>query len=301
MQQQPNFLCHLITIPTLMQQNIFRNQAISTNLKTIEANPKIQSVILTSSKPSIFSAGLDIQELVAPDPNRLPKFWNSMQQVCLDLYGSRLATVAALQGHAIAGGCMLAMACDYRVMYAGDCTPNNSENGQSDKKKKQHIPTIGLNETKLGIAAPPWMGQLMVNTIGFRPTEWALALGTLFSPKDALNIGLVDAVVEGHKDDSNSNHDDVSNGILQQLLPPSLHDQIAEPVIQNAFQEALTFAKIPPQARWASKQITRSQFLMDMEAKRDVDREHFCGFITLDAVQKNLGAYVEALKKRSKK
>ncbi len=191
---------------------------------------------------------------------------------------------------------MLAMACDYRVMYSGDNATNNSDNGGHDKKKKQHIPTIGLNETKLGIAAPPWMGQLMVNTIGFRPAERALALGTLFSPKDALDIGLVDVVVGGH-----TNHDDVSNGILQQLLPPFLHDQITEPVIQNAFQEALTYAKIPPQARWASKQITRSQFLMDMEAKRDVDREHFCGFIRLDAVQKNLSAYVEALKKRSKK
>ena len=129
-----------------------RNEAICSSIKNVEANPKIQSVVLASSNPTIFSAGLDITELVTPDKDRLPKFWNSLQQVYIDLYGSRLATVAAIQGHAPAAGCFLAMACDYRVMFAGSI---NSET------KKKHVPTIGLNETQLGIAAPPWMGQLL--------------------------------------------------------------------------------------------------------------------------------------------
>lgn len=94
-------------------------------------------MILASSNAKIFSAGLDVSELVAPDANRLPAFWNSLQQVYIDLYGSRLATVACIQGHAPAAGCFLAMACDYRVMSAGNAN---------------HIPTIGLNETQLGIA-----------------------------------------------------------------------------------------------------------------------------------------------------
>ena len=124
-----------------------RNEAISASIKNIETNhPKIQSVILASSNPTIFSAGLDVSELLAPDADRLPKFWNSLQQVYLDLYGTRLATIAAIQGHAPAAGCMLAMACDYRVMYAGD-------SGDNGDKKKKHVPTIGLNETQLGIAA----------------------------------------------------------------------------------------------------------------------------------------------------
>lgn len=76
-----------------------RNEAISSSLKQIESNPKIQSVIFASSNPAIFSAGLDINELISPSDERLPKFWNSLQQVYIDLYGSRLATVAAIQGH----------------------------------------------------------------------------------------------------------------------------------------------------------------------------------------------------------
>ena len=67
-----------------------------------------------------------------------------MQQLYIDLYSSRLATVAAVQGHAPAAGCFLAMACDYRIMSTGD-----------GKK----VPTIGLNETRLGIA-----GELSIYT-----------------------------------------------------------------------------------------------------------------------------------------
>jgi 3,2-trans-enoyl-CoA isomerase len=104
----------------------------------LEANEKVQAMILTSGLNSIFSAGLDLTELYSPDADRLPRFWESFQQVFLDLYGSRLATIAAMNGHALAAGCMLALSCDYRIMSKG---------------------TIGLNESKLGIAAPPWLGK----------------------------------------------------------------------------------------------------------------------------------------------
>lgn len=85
-------------------------------------------------------------EIMSPDDQRLPRFWNSLQQVYIDLYGSRLAIIAAIQGHSPAAGCMLAMACDYRVMYGG-----HNESTVDGKKRKNHIPTIGLNETQLGM------------------------------------------------------------------------------------------------------------------------------------------------------
>lgn len=89
-----------------------------------------------------------------PNQDRLPKFWNSLQQLYLDLYGSRLAVVAAIQGHAPAAGCFLAMACDYRIMLGGDyCGDAGSNNNKDDTPPKRlFVPTIGLNETQLGIA-----------------------------------------------------------------------------------------------------------------------------------------------------
>ncbi|KAL7430124.1 hypothetical protein ACHAXM_002017 [Skeletonema potamos] len=262
------------------------NEAISSSIKDIEENyPGVQSVILASSNPTIFSAGLDVAELIAPDSDRLRQFWHSLQQVYVDLYGSRLATVACLNGHAPAAGCFLAMACDYRVMYSG---------GNIDGRK--HVPTIGLNETQLGIAAPPWMGHLLVRTIGFRRAELALAMGTLFPAHTALEIGLVDEIISS--DDTKESRNDA----LQALLPDKMKiTHASNPVMQQAYIQATRFAQIPAQARIATKMITRSKHLEDMIAKREQDIDHFCNFITQDGVQRNLMEYVRQLKTKSKK
>merc|ERR1711916_9271 len=88
-----------------------------------------------------------------------------------------MGAVAAINGASPAGGCMLAMSCDYRVM-------NNGPKTQ-----------IGLNETKLGIVAPEWLMRLFVNTIGQKNAELHLKLGSMLSAQNALDIGLVDEVV----------------------------------------------------------------------------------------------------------
>lgn len=226
---------------------------ISEAIKGIEKEKKVQAVILKSTNPAILSAGLDFTELYQPNEERLKTFWTSLQQVFLDLYGSRLAVVGAIEGHAPAGGCMLAMACDYRVMAA-------SEGGKSG--------TIGLNEAQFGLVAPPWMGNLMLRTIGFRKGEEALSLGKLFSPEEALEIGLVDKVVS------------------------------KDSVLNESHKVALAFAKIPAQARFASKMLARKQYLDELAKTRDIDTDHFCAFIQNDIVQKGLEAYLERLKSK---
>jgi 3,2-trans-enoyl-CoA isomerase len=216
----------------------------------------MQALILTSSKPSIFSAGLDLTELHQPDMKRLVLFWSSFQDLYFDLYGSRLACIAAMQGHAPAAGCMLALSCDYRIMAA---------------TTDQHRPTIGLNESKLGIVAPPWLGQQMVDTVGRRHTETSLALGILYSPEEALKIGLVDLVVP--------------------------QDQVEA----KAIEAALQWVQIPPKARVASKMMIRKDRMQRLKDNRAHDREHFANFITGDKVQQNLTNYLEMLAKKSKK
>lgn len=114
-----------------------------------------------------------------PQEDRIVHFWTAFQQLYLDLYGSSLAICAAIEGHAPAAGCMLALSCDYRVMSA-----------TTDKMG----PTIGLNETKLGIVAPTWLGFQFIDTVGPREAELGLSLGHLYSPEEALERGLVDKV-----------------------------------------------------------------------------------------------------------
>ena len=123
---------------------LIRCQAISSGIREIESNRKVQALILASSTP-VFCAGLDLTELY--QPRRLVEFWTAFQQLFLDLYGSRLATIAAVSGPAPAAGCMLAMACDYRII------------------KVSGNAVIGLNEAQFGIIAPPWMADLMVHTV----------------------------------------------------------------------------------------------------------------------------------------
>lgn len=151
-------------------------QEISKAIKELESTKGCRAFVLTSSLPTVFSAGLDIMEMYEPRPEGLKDFWNSVQQVWLDLFGTRLATTAAITGHAPAGGCLLAMSCDYRIM-AGPSF------------------NIGLNETLLGIVAPTWFQDTMIHTIGSRKTEHALSLGKMFNTEEALKIGLIDEMV----------------------------------------------------------------------------------------------------------
>jgi len=223
--------------------------AISSSIKEVEKDRKVNSLIIKSSSRATFSAGLDLTELYNPSPTRLPKFWRSFQQLFIDLYGSRLATVAAIEGHAPAAGCMIALSCDNRVM--------GNKAG-----------VIGLNESKFGICAPPWLGQLMLRSIGFRNGEKALALGTLYTPQEALSLGLVDRVVE------------------------------QEDVLGVAREVAEEWSAIPPHALVACKTLSRKEFIDDLIQNRDEDVDYFCNFITNDKVQAGLGAYLESLKNK---
>jgi len=231
-----------------------RCKAISAAIKDVESNTKVQSLVLASSNPPTLSAGLDLNELYNPDPERLTDFWSSFQQVFLDLYGSRLAVIGAVTGNAPAAGCMLALSCDYRIM--------------TTSPPEKRPPLIGLNEARFGIVAPPFLGDLMMRTIGHRQGELAISKGTLFTPEEALKIGLVD-----------------------ELIP-------FDNVLEKSKDTALEWAQIPPHARLASKMLARKKYLNELTATRKDDVENFKSFVLNDQVQLNLGAYLESLKKK---
>ena len=125
-------------------------------------------------------------EMYKPDETRLREFWTTLQDVWLKLYGSSFPTAAAINGHSPAGGCLLSMCCEYRVM----------------------LPkfTIGLNETQLGIVAPSWFQATMKNILPPRVTEMALTLGTMFTTEEALKVsGLLQVFQANLKKDLNIN------------------------------------------------------------------------------------------------
>jgi len=89
-------------------------------------------------------------------------------------YGS---IAAAIVGHAPAGGCVLALCCDYRIMASGGFR-------------------IGLNETQVGLAAPEGVQQLLRRVVGRHRAERMLVAGELVDAERALALGLVDELVE---------------------------------------------------------------------------------------------------------
>ncbi|KAG5675604.1 hypothetical protein PVAND_005496 [Polypedilum vanderplanki] len=154
-------------------------QDFSKSLDEVESK-NYKGMILTSTSPTVFSAGLDLKELLNPEPARLKALRTAYIDCCIKLYSSMYPTVAAINGHAIGGGCFIAMACEYRIML-----PNSK---------------IGLNETQLGIAIPEVAVHATRNIISSRDAEMALTLGSVFTTDEALKIGLIDEVAENKED-----------------------------------------------------------------------------------------------------
>ncbi|XP_041829929.1 enoyl-CoA delta isomerase 1, mitochondrial [Melanotaenia boesemani] len=219
-------------------------------VEKLEMDKGCRGLIITSNQPKVFSAGLDILEMYGKSPERCGEFWKAVQEMWLKIYSSNMVTIAAINGSSPAGGCLLAITCDYRIM--------------ADNPRF----TIGLNETQLGIVAPFWFKDTMVNTVGHRNTEMALELGLLYSPSEALKIGLVD-----------------------QLVP---EDQ----VLTTAMQTMTKWLAIPEHARQITKSMMRKPTVDKLTSNREADVQNFVSFITKDSIQKSLCMYLEMLKRK---
>ncbi|KAK5599385.1 dodecenoyl-CoA isomerase [Crenichthys baileyi] len=220
------------------------------SLEKLEMDKGCRGLIITSNQPKVFSAGLDILEMYGKSPEHCGEFWKVVQEMWLKLYGSNMVTIAAINGSSPAGGCLLSLTCDYRIM------------------ADNPLYSIGLNETQLGIVAPFWFKETMVNTVGHRNTEVALQLGLLYKPAEALKIGLVD-----------------------QLVP---EDQ----VFSVATQTMTKWLTIPEHARQITKSMMRNPTIDKLRTNREADIQNFVSFITKESIQKSLRMYMEMLKQR---
>lgn len=131
-----------------------------------------QGIVLDGG-PKVFSAGLDVPYLLSLDATGLRAAWEAFFHAARSLAASPVPVVAAIAGHAPAGGCVLALCCDYRVMAAGPFQ-------------------IGLNETQVGLVAPEGIQRLMRRLVGPHRAERLLVAGEMIDAQRALEIGLVD-------------------------------------------------------------------------------------------------------------
>jgi enoyl-CoA hydratase/carnithine racemase len=141
----------------------------------LRADASVRAVILTGHG-KFFSFGLDVPELYSLPPERFHEFITGFTDLYTRLYEFPKPVVAALNGHAIAGACMLALACDRRLMAA--------ESGR-----------IGLNEITFGSTVFAGSVEMLRACVGGRNAERVLLEGAMYEPAEALAIGLIDRIV----------------------------------------------------------------------------------------------------------
>lgn len=141
----------------------------------IDADPAIGGAMITGTG-HFFSAGLDLIELYGYDEAETRSFWTLFFSFAANLSKFKKPIVAAINGHSPAGGCVIGIACDTRVMANGPYI-------------------IGLNEVPVGIIVPQSIFELYAFWLGKADASRSLLEGKLFSPEEALKIGLVDELV----------------------------------------------------------------------------------------------------------
>ena len=148
-------------------------QAITDALRSAVADGARGIVLAGGAK--VFSAGLDVPYLLSLEADRsaLLQAWEAFFETARTLAACPVPVIAAMAGHAPAGGCVLALCCDYRIMAEGPFR-------------------IGLNETQVGLVAPEGIQALLARCVGRHRAERLLVAGAMVDAAEASRIGLVD-------------------------------------------------------------------------------------------------------------
>jgi 3,2-trans-enoyl-CoA isomerase len=133
--------------------------------------------LVISGGPSVFSAGLDVPHLLTLQRAELEAAWREFFGVLEVLARSPLPSVAAIAGHSPAGGAVIGLFCDYRVMARGPYR-------------------IGLNEVQVGLIVPECIQYALRRLVGTYRAERLLIAGAMIDAEQALSIGMVDELVD---------------------------------------------------------------------------------------------------------
>jgi 3-hydroxyacyl-CoA dehydrogenase/enoyl-CoA hydratase/3-hydroxybutyryl-CoA epimerase len=148
-------------------------------LDGLERDAGLAGVVVTGRRPDQFIAGVDLEAILDVDDRAEVEGWvRTAHRAFGRLAALRARVVAAIGGPAPGGACELALACDYIVL--------------SDHEKT----SIGLPETRLGLI-PAWGGvHRLPKRIGVLAALPAILTGRMFTPEQALRLGLADRVTK---------------------------------------------------------------------------------------------------------
>jgi enoyl-CoA hydratase/carnithine racemase len=145
-------------------------------LNEIRRDDTAKALILTG-EGSFFSFGFDVPELYQYEKKDFTEFMLNFSDMLRNVFLFPKPVVAALNGHTIAGACILALACDYRLMVA-------------EKAK------ISLNEITFGSTLFSSAVEMLRFLVGSRNASTILYSGRMYSADEAVRLGLIDKAVE---------------------------------------------------------------------------------------------------------
>lgn len=144
--------------------------------RDIAETADVRAAILTGTG-KFFSFGFDIPEFLAYSKEEFTAYLCEFTALYREMFSHPKPLVAAINGHAVAGGCMLAAACDERLMVEGRAK-------------------VGLNEIGFGSSVFAGSARMLAHWVGERRAQEILYGGLLYTAREALEFGLVDAVAD---------------------------------------------------------------------------------------------------------
>lgn len=148
---------------------------IADAVRSVEQDPP-RGLVLTA-EGSIFCAGLDLPSLIDADEARIRLLAERLEEACLALFAFPRPVIAALNGHTIAGGALLSLACDQRWMVEGSAK-------------------WGLTEASLGLGLPSFGIELARYALARKVAEKVIYSGGLYPNFKVRDMGILDGVVE---------------------------------------------------------------------------------------------------------
>lgn len=150
--------------------------ALADALDEVDRSEDVRALILTGSG-AIFSAGVDLFQVLEGGAAYLDGFLPALHHLFRRLWRFPRPTVAAINGHAIAGGCIMACACDTRVAV--------DDGGR-----------IGVPELRVGVPFPRLAFDILRGAVPSHLLRELVFFGRTYEPKEALRRGLVDELAE---------------------------------------------------------------------------------------------------------
>jgi enoyl-CoA hydratase len=151
-------------------------ETLAASAAELAQDDSVRGVLLASAHPKLFCPGLDLVALAEYDRPAMERFMTAFSVMVWALYGLPKPVVAAVSGAAVAGGCILALTADHRVLRRGA--------------------KVGLNEVKVGVPLPWSVTRLLRASVPPQALGRIALLGRNFEGEEAVALGLVDELAE---------------------------------------------------------------------------------------------------------